>query len=133
MDDLGFHSNIYSTFIIAMKGTKIAFYVYHSFSSLLDNYGIENYKGFITLNQLVNKEAFMSYCENSTSSPTAKERYHNYFKSIAFKTESSMLTEIGALSTRDITHPHVLDLLNELHREDIHEMFMFASKYSADS
>lgn len=46
LDDLS--SN--STFVIAMKAGKIAFFMFHAYVSELDAHGISHYKGFIPLN-----------------------------------------------------------------------------------
>lgn len=39
----------FAVYVIAMKEAKIAFFVFHSYGSLLDEYGILNYNGFVPL------------------------------------------------------------------------------------
>ena len=75
----------------------------------------------------------MKFCENSPSFPVAEEVYARYLSRVTFNTDNNVLGEIGAMSTDNIRHSHILDLLNELHREDIHKMFNFMSQYSASS
>lgn len=101
------------------------------FFSLLDDYGISNYKGFIPLNKLILKKEFMKFCENSSSFPIAEEAHPRYKGRIKFHTDNNILGEM--MATDNIRHPHILDLLNQLHREDIHKMFNFMSEYSASS
>ena len=43
----------FSTFVIAMKGTKIAIYHFGSYVSLLDELGLPNYRGFTPVNQIL--------------------------------------------------------------------------------
>ena len=131
IDDYGLMSGNFSAFMIGIKGTKIAFYVYYSFSSLLDDYGIKNYKGFIPLNYLIPEENYMDYHSN-LKGPIVEEAYLLYKKRIMFNTDAERLKNLGAESISSFEHPHILDMLNDLHKHDIHEMFSFMAKHTSN-
>lgn len=118
----------FSCFMIAMKGTKIAFYTYHNFSSLLDEYGIPHYKGFIPLNYVLPFNLYSRININGTPL-----MYENYVNSRgAFLTDPNDLHQSGALTTGNLEHPHILDLVSNLHKEDIHSMWIHVAQESAN-
>ncbi len=134
IDDMGMLTGNFSTFMIAMKGVKIAFYIYHSFAPLLNDYGIPNYNGFIPLNYRLNEQSYLQYMENTNAKPVANNLYNRYVQKISeFTTDPAILKDMGALETKDIGHPHVLDLLNEKHKEDIHNLFVFVRDNAANT
>ena len=84
----------------------------------MHEYGIPNYNGFIPLNYLIPEENFLEFCGKAqVKSLTA---YLSYIRSIKFETNPITLRNLGAEHTEEIKHPHILDLLNENHREHIH-------------
>jgi len=128
MEEVGGMSGNFSTFVLAVKGTKIAFYTYHNFTSLLDEHGIYHYKGFIPINYRIPWSEYHSINHNESLFD-----YDKYVrKAKGFKTEAENLFGIGAIDTDNIKHPHILDLLEESHKNDIHSLFMHMVENSAD-
>lgn len=66
-------------------------------------------------------------------SPILEEAYSLYKRRINFTTDSQSLNNMGAYNSVQIEHPHILDLLNESHKHDIHEMFTFMAKNATNA
>jgi hypothetical protein len=112
-------SPTFSAFIIAIKGTQIAFFQFYSCIPLLDEYGIVHYKGFIPLNQLIPAYQYMDI--NDTHSLVD---YLKYIKKYSMLTNSDELVKLGVKSTEKIPFPHIWDLLNKDHENHVHDLFV---------
>lgn len=96
----------FSVYVIAMKGTKIAFFQFYSYISLLEEYGIPNYKGFVPLTQLISMENFVDINDyNKVDSISEMLKYVSKHTSIV--TNKDLLIEKGVESTEKIPHPHI--------------------------
>lgn len=117
----------YSVYAIAMKATKIAFFEFYSFVSLLEDYGIPNYRGFLPLNQLISMESFVDINNYYQSDPIHKMlRYYSKYWSLI--TDKQKLINMEVDYTEKIPHPHIWDLLNKDHEDHIHNLFTHMSK-----
>ena len=109
----------FSVFVIAMKASKIAFFQFYSYSSMLDEYNITHYRGFIPLNQLIPAFEYMDI--NGTDNLID---YLKYLKKYPVLSNSGKLSNLGVESTDKIPFPHIWDVLNEDHENHVHELFM---------
>lgn len=74
-------------------------------SSILDDYGIYNYKGFIPLNYVIPKNKFMDL---NRDSPLAENIYERYCRDIYFETDSVILFILGVQGTNSLEHIHII-------------------------
>lgn len=126
-------SGTYPVFMIAMKGTKIAFFTYHIFQDEFFARGVANYKGFIPLNMLIDQLAYERFCVHSWMKPLTSDLYKSYERGLSnFAHDRDTLRQIGAEATNQISYPHILDLENPRHKEHIHEMFRYMADKSAN-
>lgn len=112
-----------STFVIIMKGTKIAFFQFYSFVGLLEEYGISHYKGFIPLNQLIETSKLVAINDSEGISDIMD--YVGKYAHIT--TNKDKLLALGVEATSKITHPHIWELLNESHEDHVHDLFVHAA------
>lgn len=129
MDDWGHYTGHYSAFMIGVKGTKIAFYTYHNLSSLLDDYGVFNYKGIIPVNYRIPLHIFL---EINKSHPLKEAYYERYIRDINFETNHHSLSNKGVIGTENIPFPHIFDLADPRHQDDIHNMFVYVASNTAN-
>lgn len=114
----------FSVFVIAVKGSKVAFFQFYSYVSLLNEYGIDNYKGFIPLNQLLEIKQYMDINSNADIHEVLK--YISKYANIT--TNKHKLLDLGVESTSKIPFPHILDMLNSNHQDHVHNLFMHMSE-----
>ena len=70
----------FSAFVIIMKATKIAFFHFYSYSDLLTEYNIVNFKGLIPLNQLMDLTSYIQI--NKLDNMEEALKYLNKYSSI---------------------------------------------------
>jgi hypothetical protein len=109
----------FSVYVIAIKGINIGFFQFYSFASLLDEYDIPHYRGFMPLNQLISARQYMDI--NKTYSLID---YLKYLKKYSMETNPDKLIELGVESTENIRFPHIWNLLNEEHESHVHDLFV---------
>jgi hypothetical protein len=109
----------FAVFVVAMKGSKIAFFQFCSYVSLLDEYGITHYNGFIPLNYRIPYEIFQSI--NNTSNLVD---YLSYIQRYNLITQEDALIRLGVEGTKNLPFPHIWDLLNKDHENHVHDLFL---------
>ena len=126
VDNHGLSGGSFSVFIIAMKGTKIAFFEFHSFVSLLDEYNIANYKGFIPLGYNIPASEFFSINSKATLID-----YLQHISKVDVPSKVEVLKALGVEYTSKIKHPHIWDLLNKDHSDYVHNLFQTMANSTA--
>jgi hypothetical protein len=125
VDSMG-ADNRFTVFVIAMKGAKIAFFVFHSCVSLLDEYNIPNYKGFIPLGHFIPAFEFFDINQNASLID-----YLKHINKVDVPYNKQELLDLGVESTSKIKHPHIWDLLNEKHENYVHNLFRHMAENNA--
>lgn len=125
VDSMGF-DNKFAVFVIAMKGTKIAFFEFHSYANLLNEYNIPNYKGFIPLGYIIPGFEFFDINENASLID-----YLKHISKVDVSHDKQKLLDLGVESTSKIKHPHIWDLLNEKHEHYVHNLFRYMAENKA--
>ena len=125
VDSMGV-DNKFAVFVVAMKGAKIAFFEFHSYASLLDDYNIPNYKGFIPLGHIISAPEFFDVNEN-----TSLIDYLKHINKVDVPHDKQKLLDLGVESTSKIEHPHIWNLLNKEHENYVHNLFRHMAENKA--
>jgi hypothetical protein len=113
-------NGIIPSFAILIKGTKIAFFAYHSFLSILNQYSVMNYKGLIPLTYHMSYNTFVNIMGGN---------YTDYINRTGIPAHPYLLRSEGVEDSSNIQYPYIFDLLNEKHQRFIHNLFLYVSKY----
>lgn len=109
-----------SAFVIAMKAGKIAFFEFHTYVDLLDEYEIPNYKGFVPLNYVMPISEFLN-ANPDASLVDYMELTNKAVVNVPQKVE--VLKALGVESTSKIEYPHIWTLLNKDQEDYVHNLF----------
>ena len=115
--DLG--NTDFCVFVMAMKGTQIALLEYHSYASLLDEYNILNYKGFVPMTYNMPGDSFFEINHERGIGNLIEFLYYK----LDFSPSKSDLDTLGLKSSSKLPYPHILDLLNKDHENYVHALF----------
>ena len=108
----------FSVYIIAMKGAKIAFYEFHSYASLLDEYDIPNYRGFVPLGYIIEARQYFEINHDATLVD-----YLRHISKVGIPHMANDLKQLGVESIPKIEHPHIWNLLNQNQSDYVHKLF----------
>lgn len=117
VDSMGLEGD-YAVYVIAMKGAKIAFFEFHSYTNLLDQYGIPNYRGFIPLGQNIPAQEYFSINKHN-----GLIDYLQHISKVDIAHKPEILKALGVESTSNIEHPHIWNSLDKNHENYVHELF----------
>ena len=96
---------------------------------MLDDYGSFNYKGFFLLNFKIPEPLLLKINE---SHPLKEALYQRYLRDLNFDTNHHTLAQKGVTGITNIPFPHIFDLQNNSHKEDIHNMFVYIANNTAN-
>ena len=98
----------YCIYAIIVKGTRIAFFVYYSYASELDEQGINNYKGFIPINFEIPRSALNELNDNSNN-PFTDTDYNNYLNNFPLNVprDAISLTQLNVQSDSYFRFPYI--------------------------
>ena len=120
------HDGSFCVYIIAMKAGKIAFYEFYSCSSLLDDFNVPNYKGFIPLGQVIPYELYAKINRG-----VEVIEYLRHITKVNIPHTADTLRALGVESTERIGHPHIWTLLNQNHSDYVHNLFIHMGNKAA--
>ena len=123
------HTEVYSVYVIVMKGTKIGFYIFHNLSEL-DQENVPNYLGVMPLTFKMSPTMIgdINYQEMGLI-----DHLRYIMDNVELPTDPDVLRMLGVETSANIPHPHIWDLLNKDHADHIHNIFMSMAKGDANA